>query len=177
MTKKCKKQKGTSKYVFVAITILFVVAVGAIFNINSEAAGEAPLGSYQFVLAINGGSTGYFTEVTGIGSSSDVIEHKLESGGQTITSKIPGRLSYNTVTLKRNITSNKDMWDWRKQVEDGNITDARVDCSITALDPTMTVIAKWSLGDVWPSQITQKISEDGLTEEIVIVCESESRID
>ena len=183
-TVKNTNQKGAGKkclFIFIFTIIFSVAAVGSGLVLNISSAAEPmddPLTGIIFALQIDGAITGgYFTEVTGIGSSSEVVEHKVvDENGNEIIQKIPGRLIFNNVTLKRGITSNKDMWDWRKQVEDGNISTAKVNCNIVAYDQAMTPIAQWDLADVWPSQITQLISDDGFVEEIVIVCQSEERV-
>ena len=62
-------------------------------------------------------------------------------------------------------------------VEEGRIDDAMADCSIIIYDLNMTPIAQWDLGNVWPSQITQRINDDGgLIEEVTIEYESEIRV-
>jgi hypothetical protein len=45
-----------------------------------------------------------------------VIEHKVVTEkGQEVVLKIPGRLKWENITLKRGITSSMDIWDWRKR--------------------------------------------------------------
>ena len=129
---------------------------------------DPDLESSNCYISVEGIVNGYF-ETTGIGSSSDVIEHKLESGGQTIIKKIPGRLSYNTVTLKRKITSNTDMWSWRKQVEDGFIDLAKKDSTVVIYDDIGSEVMRGQLIASWPSSI-QLVLEDGIyKEEITLV--------
>ena len=96
---------------------------------------EDPLVGFHFAVEIQGVVTGYFTECSGLGSEHEVIEHNVvNEKGQEIVIKIPGRLKWDNITLKRGITSNMDIWDWRKMVEDGQIEDARHDGSITMFD-------------------------------------------
>ena len=82
---------------------------------------ENPLVAVNFGLEIEGKLSGYFTKVTGIGSESEVVEHKIVNPdtGETIIQKIPGRLSWTDVTLSRGVTSNVDVWEWRQMVVDG----------------------------------------------------------
>ena len=41
--------------------------------------------------------------------------------GEFVMKKVPGRMKWNNVTLKRGITSEMDMWKWRKLVEQGKV--------------------------------------------------------
>ena len=48
--------------------------------------------------------------------------------------KIPGRMKWNNITLKRGITANMDMWKWRKKVEQGKVNEARNNGSVVMHD-------------------------------------------
>ena len=115
---------------------------------------EIPLTSFSFGIEV-GSVTGFFTEVSGLGSETEVTEHKVMGpGGQQIVRKIPGRLKWDNITLKRGITSSMDMWDWRKQVEDGNVDGARMNGSIMMYDQTGGEVARWNFERGWPSKLT-----------------------
>ena len=94
-----------------------------------------PLVSFQFALDTGGAVTGYFSEVGGIGSESDVVEHKVvDAKGNSLVQKLPGRLKWTDVSLKRGVTDNMEIWTWRKMVEDGDLKGARKNCTITMFD-------------------------------------------
>jgi phage tail-like protein len=93
---------------------------------NDAPGREDPLLGFNFALDVGGAIKGYFTEVGGIGSESEVVEQKVVSEkGVEVVLRIPGRLKWGDITLKRGITSNMDLWDWRQKVEDGKVKDAR----------------------------------------------------
>ena len=76
---------------------------------------------YYFALDVPGRMTGFFTEISGIGSESEVVEHKVvDETGREMVLKIPGRLKFSDITLKRGITSNLDFWEWKRMVEEGD---------------------------------------------------------
>lgn len=143
---------------------------------------EDPLVAFKFGLEIEGKLTGFFTTVGGIGSESEVVEHKITNPdtGETIIQKIPGRLAWTEVTLKRGVTSSIDVWDWRQQIIDGNVEDARTNCSIVAYNQANEEIARWNLDNAWPSKVTgpemDAGSTDYMVEEITIVHEGMSRV-
>lgn len=122
---------------------------------NEEAGREDPLVSFHFMIDVQGEINGYFTEVSGLGSESEVIEQKtVNEGGVEIVHKIPGRLKWGDITLKRGITSNLDMWDWRKQVEEGNVGNARKNGSIVMFDQELAEKARWNFVNGWPTKIS-----------------------
>jgi phage tail-like protein len=116
---------------------------------------EDPLVGFHFAIEIQGAVTGYFTECAGIGSEHEIIEHKVVTeGGQEVVMKIPGRLKWEDITLKRGITSNMDIWGWRKDVEDGNVESARRDGSIIMYDQHLAPVARWDFEKAWPVKVS-----------------------
>ena len=96
---------------------------------------EDPLVGFHFAVEIQGAISGYFTECSGLGSENEVVEHKVvNEKGVEVVMKIPGRLKWENIVLKRGITSNMDIWTWRKKVEDGDIASARQNGSIVMYD-------------------------------------------
>jgi phage tail-like protein len=143
---------------------------------------ENPLVAFKFGLEIEGKLAGYFTTVSGIGSESQVIEHKITDAGtgETIIQKIPGRLTWNDITLKRGVTSSIDVWDWRQEVVDGKVDDARTNCSIIAYNQANEEIGRWNLENAWPSKVSGPEMDAGgtdyMVEDITIVHEGLSRV-
>ena len=142
---------------------------------------EDPLVAFKFGLEISGKLSGFFTSVAGIGSESEVVEHKVVSDkGETIIQKLPGRLTWTEVTLKRGVTSNIDIWNWRKLVVDGKVADARTNCSIIAYDQTQKEIARWNFENAWPSKVVgpelDSSSTNYMIEDVTIVHEGMVRV-
>lgn len=146
---------------------------------NDPVAGD-PLVSFNFGLDLSGAVVGYFTEVSGLGSETEVIEHKIVKDGKEIVRKIPGRLKWGDITLKRGITASMDIWDWRKQVEDGDVASARKNGSIYMLDQEANEVARWNFEAGWPSKVSgpsiKSDSNEIGVEELVIVHEYITRI-
>ena len=142
---------------------------------------EDPLVGCQFSLEIQGVVTGYFTEVSGLGSEHEIIEHKVvDQSGHDVIMKIPGRMKWNDITLKRGITSALDLWDWRKQVEDGDVEGARKNGSVVMYDQSYSQVARWNFVNAWPSKVTgpslSAQNNDFGIEEMVIVHEGIERV-
>lgn len=140
-----------------------------------------PLVSAYFAIDLAGGASGFFTEVSGLGSETEIVEMKIMGENNTeIVRKIPGRLKWGDITLKRGITTNMDMWDWRKMVEDGDVVGARKNGSIMMFDQEGTEVARWNFEKGWPSKISGPAPKsDGneiAIEELTIVHEFIERV-
>lgn len=143
---------------------------------------EDPLVAFKFGLEIEGKLGGYFATVSGIGSESEVIDQKIVNpeSGETIMRKLPGRLTWTDITLRRGVTSNIDVWDWRQSVVEGKVEDARTNCSIVAYNQANEEIARWNFENAWPSKVTgpemDAAGQDYMVEEMTIVHEGMERV-
>lgn len=114
-----------------------------------------PLIGFHYAVEIQGAVGGYFTECSGLGSEHEVIEHKVvDKNGKELVMKVPGRLKWENITLKRGITDNMDIWDWRKKVEDGNVEGARSNGSIVMFDQHLAEMARWNFESGWPVKVS-----------------------
>jgi phage tail-like protein len=113
-----------------------------------------PLVSFQYKIDVGGVITGYFTECSGLGSETELVEHKIQEGGVDIIQMLPGRLKWEQIKLKRGITDQLDFWDWRKLVEDGKMADARMNGSVFMLDQEGSEIAQWDFENGWPVKVS-----------------------
>ena len=114
-----------------------------------------PLVSAWFGIEFGNGVVGAFRECTGLGSENEVVEYKASGpDGKFVMKKVPGRMKWNNITLKRGITDSMDMWQWRQQVEEGNIDGARKTGSIIMFNQHGDEIARWNFDAAWPSKIT-----------------------
>jgi len=148
---------------------------------NDSPTREDPILGFNFALDLSGAVTGYFTEVSGLGSENDIVEHKVvNEKGVEVVLKIPGRLKWGDITLKRGITSSLDIWDWRKVVEDGKVKDARKNGSIIMFDQELKTVAQWDFVNAWPSKVSGPAPKaDGneiAIEELTIVHEFIKRV-
>ena len=110
-----------------------------------------PLGSFNFLLEINGVQAAGFSEVTGLDSETDIIEYR--EGNEEITvRKLPGLRKFANVTLKRGLTSDLALWQWRQNVMNGKIE--RQNVTITVNDESREKAVLWDLRDAWPSKWT-----------------------
>ncbi len=143
---------------------------------------EDPLTGYHFYVDIQGsGVVGAFRECSGLSSESQVIELKqADKKGETHIIKVPGTLKFSDITLKRGITSDLKMWQWRKKVEDGKVDEARCNGSIILFDQKNGEVARWNFKNGWPTKISgpslNATGNDIAVEELVITHEYLERV-
>jgi phage tail-like protein len=114
-----------------------------------------PLVSAFFTIDFGGSVKGAFRECTGLGSENEVVEYKASGDkGKFVMKKVPGRMKWNNITLKRGITNAMDMWSWRKQVEEGKVEAARKNGSIVMYNQSNEAIARWDFVQAWPNKLT-----------------------
>jgi phage tail-like protein len=118
-------------------------------------ANRDPLVGFHYGIEIQGVVTGYFTECSGIGSEHEVVEHKVvdEKGRESVL-KVPGRLKWQDITLKRGITDNMDIWDWREEVVNGKVDDVRRNGSIVMFNQSLDEVARWNFQNAWPLKVS-----------------------
>jgi phage tail-like protein len=137
---------------------------------------QDPLLGFNFMLQLEKAIAGYFTECGGIGSEHEIVEHKVvDEAGHEVIRKIPGRLKWTDVTLKRGITQDMQIWEWRQDAVKGDMKTARKNCTITMLDRMYTPVAIWHFYNAWPSKVTgpnlKSDSNEFGVEEVTIVHE------
>ena len=128
-------------------------------------ASSDPLVGAWFSIEFQGQVTGAFRECSGLGSENEVVEYKASGAkGEYVIKKVPGRLKWNNIVLRRGITDSMDMWKWRKLIEQGNVDSARKNGTITMYNTQGTAVAKWNFTNAWPSRITGPSADAGANE-------------
>jgi len=111
------------------------------------------LTTFSFHVELDGIDIGAFKECSGVDSETEIIEYKeTTKDGKMMIRKLPGAMKWADITLKKAIDNKKDLWDWRRQVEQGEIDDARRNGSIVLYDSTAKEMARWNFFDGWPSK-------------------------
>ena len=112
--------------------------------------------------------SGPFKSVDGLESKVDISKMKqaLPSGKTITVHQVANSTLGGEITLKRGMTSNMEMWDWRKLVEEGKMPEARVNGTITLYDAAEEgkALAKWDLLACWPSSVSGPDMSTGTNE-------------
>ena len=110
-----------------------------------------PYKNFRFLVEIDGIVQAGFSEVTIPDSTQEPIEYR-EGNMPPTAMKQPGLIKYGNVSLKWGITDSLDLYNWRKQVEDGKTKDARKNMAIILLDEEGNPVSRWEFSEAWPSK-------------------------
>lgn len=132
-----------------------------------------PFLSSFFAIKFDGAVSGAFREVTGLSSDNEVVDYKASGDkGVLFHTKLPARVKWGNITLKRGVTDSMEMWKWRGLVEQGKMKDARKNGTLTMYDTEGKEVAKWHFTDAWPTKLSGPApnagSNDVAVEEIEI---------
>ena len=108
-----------------------------------------PLRNFRFRLEIDGIQQAGFSEVTVPDTTSDVIEYR-EGTEITTVRKLPGLTKYGNLSLKWGTTDSMELYNWRKQIIDGNIQ--RKNIAVIVVDEAGNDKARYEFVNAWPSK-------------------------
>lgn len=106
-----------------------------------------PYSGFNFLLEIDGVVKAGFSEVSGLSTETDVIEYREGNEPATVR-KLAGLTRYSNITLKRGVTNDKSLWQWRKAVIDGKVQ--RRSGSVVLLDESRQPVLVWNFREGWP---------------------------
>ena len=107
-----------------------------------------PYTRFNFRVQLDGVEAGAFTEVTGLDSVTEVIEYRTGDSKLSSSVKLPGLTKYPNIVLKRGITRDLSLWQWRKSVVNG-VTERR-NGVIILMDESRKDVLRWTFRDGWP---------------------------
>ncbi len=109
--------------------------------------------TFAFHVELDGVDIGAFKEASGLEAETEVIEYKEATDkGKMIIRKVPGAMKWSEITLKKRIDQSTDLWEWRREVEEGDIDKARRTGSIVLYDSKQQEVARWNFEAGWPSK-------------------------
>jgi phage tail-like protein len=115
---------------------------------------ERPYGNYNFLVDLGTEDSASvqagFSEVVLPEAWMEVIEYRVGNEHESGVRKIPGRVHYGNVVLKRGAIGSLDLYQWWNDVRNGNISAYRtVSISLQTEDRTGIVLT-WRLLRAWP---------------------------
>jgi phage tail-like protein len=136
--------------------------------------------SFIFVLEIDSLELASFRKCSGLESETETIEYKeATKEGRMIIRKVPGAMKWSDITLERRVDESTYLWEWRKQVIEGDIDGARRSGAIVCKNSKHDEVARWEFKAGWPSKWTGADFDAGsnevATEKIVITHEGIER--
>ncbi len=140
---------------------------------------DTPYGAYNFLVELNDGSTstaalGGFSDVSGIGTETTLMEYRQGNDKVNRVRKIPGLHKASDVTLKRGIMGLTNFWEWVNVTRTDPTFKRNVD--ITLNDEQGTPVLRWKLINARPMKWTGptlagKGGSDVAMEELVVAAE------
>ena len=108
---------------------------------------DDPYKAFNFLVEIDGVTRAAFSEVSGLESETAVIEYR--SGGEKVNwvRKLPGLTKFGNIVLRRGVTQDAELWNWRKSIVEGQID--RRNGSIVLLDDQRNEVVRWQFRDGW----------------------------
>jgi hypothetical protein len=157
----------------VVVFCLFVVGDGLLRGQGGGAAAVAVAepNSYVFQLELGGVIVAEYTQCSGLGSASDILQDTVAATTPdamgTVIQKSPGALRWPEIKLRRKGLSNATVWSWRRDMERGNTGQAFRDGSITVVTagPASVWVGRWAFHNGWAARLTF----DSAGEELAIV--------
>ena len=157
----------------VAFTISFALAIIApgLAAERSQATDEL-VGNYNFRLEIAGTPAGEFKSVSGLSAETEVIEYR-EGGDDNLVRKLPGRLKYSNIVLRRGYVPEPVLsdWVWTNLDPDGMVD--RRDGALQLQDRAGNVVVRYEFFDAWPckwSGATPHNESDAAFVEEIVIC-------
>lgn len=89
---------------------------------------------------------GGFSQVSGLLSQSEVVEHRV--GSSSTVMRIPGKTRFGNIVLRKGCTVSGDLYQWRRRIEEGE--EDRRSGSVILLDGQMREKARWNFFEAWP---------------------------
>jgi phage tail-like protein len=112
--------------------------------------GEA-LTTAFFYVELSGLSVVAFRELSGIGSEHDVIvQHQTNASGKATYVKVPGKLTWNNIVLKKGIDTDMSLWQWRNTIITQGVNGQKKDGQIYIVDATGNQQTTWKITGAWP---------------------------
>lgn len=106
-----------------------------------------PNGSFRFWVELDGMLVAGFTEVSGLQVETEVEEYQ-EGGVNNFVHRLPKVTKYSNLVLRRGITSSTALWDWHKNVVEGNFE--RKNGAVILLNQNGLELWRWNFYDSYP---------------------------
>ncbi|MBI5366064.1 MAG: phage tail protein [Planctomycetes bacterium] len=107
-----------------------------------------PFASFNFIVEIEGIARAGFTEVSGLSSDTDVIEYREGADAGATPRKLPGLRRSANLVLKRGLSQDRGLWEWRKKTLDGQVE--RRSGAVVLLDEARKPALRWEFSEGWP---------------------------
>jgi phage tail-like protein len=109
-----------------------------------------PYRDFNFRVEIDGIGESQFSEVSIPEAEIAVVEYREGADKTSATRKLPGRVRYGNIVLKRGVTGDLALWEWFRAIAAGDFQPRNV--SIILLDAERQPVIRWKASDAWPTK-------------------------
>lgn len=114
-----------------------------------------PVTEQRFTLKLElpGVKLGTFREISGIGVEVETMDY-TEGGNNEFVYKLPVRVKYQNLVLKRGITHHSALLQWFQDARTQGVQSVKKDMTITLMGPGGETIRTWAFTDAYPVKWT-----------------------
>jgi phage tail-like protein len=110
-----------------------------------------PYRAFNFRVEIDGLTLAAFSEVSGLTADGDPVEYREGTDIPNTVRKLVGLRKYSNITLKRGYTQNQELWNWYRNIANGQ--NDRRSVSIILMDERKTDVMRWEVENAWINKI------------------------
>jgi phage tail-like protein len=111
-----------------------------------------PFGGYNFAVELDGITRMGFKDCSGLDSTTEATKYREGTDAVLSQRQLPGLLSFSNITLKRGITDDHALWDWRQTAAQGAVV--RRSISIILRNEKGDEKIRWNIKNAWPTKWT-----------------------
>jgi phage tail-like protein len=113
-----------------------------------------PYGAFNFLVSLGSGDESSivagFSDVSGLGTEINYSEYRNGNDKVNTARKVPNTYKQEDVTLKRGLIGSTDLFQWIKDVREGN--DGRRTVTITIMDEARNPVSSFKLVNAQPKK-------------------------
>ena len=107
----------------------------------------------RFIVEIDGLEVGGFSRVELPDAAVSEVEYREGSDVGSGARKLSGANEYETLVLEKGVSSSSlTLYEWFKQVQEGNLEDNRRSISVVLLNARRDEVARWDFVEAWPAR-------------------------
>ena len=111
-----------------------------------------PYANNRFKVEINGITQANYLEVIIPEVANEVIEYREGAQSTTSVMKQAGLITCGNLILKWGLNGSMELYNWRKLVEQGKLSQAKRNIAVTVMDEEGNDVVKWVFNNAWPSK-------------------------
>jgi phage tail-like protein len=109
-----------------------------------------PYLNFNFIVEIDGNAVGGFREVDIPEGTIEIAEYREGGERQGQGRRLPGRVTFSHLILRRGFTIDRTLFDWWRGVAQGDLD--RRDVSVILRDQSGQPVARWHFRDALPTK-------------------------